>query len=187
MDLGLSQEELRELVIERAAKKIVEDTGGDSDISDVLEGRIERRFQELIAAAIEPVTAQIASGVIEPKVQALVEGMTFQKHTSWGEPKEPPRSWRELLVERAENWLIEPVNYRGQTQDEVRRSGSCFNKDTTRIAWMVDSHIKTHIETAMRAALLDANKKLAAGIMDAVRDGLNAAAAGIKVEVKTGR
>jgi hypothetical protein len=177
MDLGISPEELRELVVKRAADLLLaelDDRNELLDVNGILRAAVEER--------VGPITEQIGKDVIEPRVQALIEGITFQKTSEWGEPKKAPQTWRELLVERAENWLTEPVNRNGKTRTEDSYS---WSPATTRIAYLVDQHLQLHIDQAMKAALLDANKKIASGIMEAVRTGLNSAAAGIKVEVKT--
>jgi len=183
LDLGVTQEELRKLVVERAADKLLEEL---DDVGGLGDG-IDKRVKDAITAHIDPIIQKIGFDTVAPRVEALIEGLTFQKTSAYGEPKAPAQTWRELLIERAEGWLAEPVDNDGKSKSESRGYSSEFRQRSTRIAYLVDKHLQFHIDAAMKAALLDANKKLAQGILDAVRLGLNTAAAGIKIEVKSTR
>ena len=77
--------------------------------------------------------------------------------------------------------MREEVDYKGNPK------GSDYNwrKHSTRVAYMVDSHLQTSINTAMTKALADANSSIAAGLVGAVKHALAEATGKLKVEVKT--
>jgi hypothetical protein len=172
--LGISKDDLRERIIERAVAALVQ---GDDDIMDGISTVVLEQTQLAISAQVE----QIGKEVVEPRVAEIIEAMTFQKTNNWGEPKQPPQTWRELLVERAEGWLAEPVNYEGKTKAQDSYN---WRQSTTRIAYLVEKHLQFEIERVMKEALKDANSKIAGGILGAVRASLNEVLSKLKVEAK---
>ena len=177
--LGITPADLREQIINKAVSRLFEESeeGVGMDLHELLENAIKTRAKEAIDAMVD----NLASETVVPKVEAMIESMTFQKTSQWGEPKEPAKTWRELLVERAENWLAEPVNYEGKTQGEYRSSG--WSKSNTRVMHLVDSHLKYEINVALQSALKDLNSKVAGGLVAAVKISLNEQLAKLGVNV----
>ena len=61
--------------------------------------------------------------------------------------------------------MQEPVNHNGKTKAEDNYN---WCKNTTRICYLVDSHLQYSISVAMDAALKEANSSIAEGLKEAV-------------------
>lgn len=183
-DLGFTPEELRALVIERAADKLCSEVLG-ADMADYAEeavSTVERKVKAHVDQAIKPAIDEAITKTLEPFVQGQLEQIVFQKTNEWGEKSGEPQSFRELLIARAEAWLVEPVNYNGKTKKD---DGYNWSMSTTRVAYMVDQHLQYHIKTAMGEALKTANSQISGGIVSAVKVALADVMAGLKVAVTT--
>lgn len=165
MDLGVSQAELLEMVVERAAQKIA---GDATDYEGKLRTKVEREMEKRIAEAV----TRIGDEVIAPAVADGLEKIAIQRTNEWGEAKGRALTIREFLAQRAEAYLTEEVNYDGQTAAEYKRKhgyGSGFNRYSTRAAWLVDRHFQSSIEASMKEAVKNANEVIAEGIAGAVK------------------
>jgi len=183
-DLGFTPEELRALVIEHAADKLCAEVLG-TDMADYAEeavSTIDRKVKKQIDDSITPVINEAITKTLAPFVEGQLEQIVFQKTNEWGERTGEPQTFRELLIKRAEAWLVEPVNYDGKTQKEDSYNWRAY---TTRVANMVDKHLQSNIQSAMKAALENANSQIASGLAEAVKIGLANATAALKVAVTT--
>lgn len=182
--LGITAEELQNKIIDKAvATLLAEDIGYDEDgeecpVESAMRRRVRAAVEQRAEAEVTRIVDKIGDEIVAPKVEALIEGMAFQKTNQWGEAKEPARTWREELIQRAENYLSEQVNYNGKTQ---KQDPHCWRADSTRIVHMVNKHLQFEIDRAMKDALNDANSKIAGGILAAVKTGLNNVLATLKV------
>lgn len=186
--LGLTLEELQE----RAVKRIVRDvmrTGSADDEGEWHERRSEfaDAIQTRSREAIDDAVRALAEKHVLPKVQEQIENVILQRTSKWGEPDAAPISFIEYLVQRAEHYIKEPVDYEGKAEGESRRSSINRNRnETTRIAYMIDKHLQYSITTAMEKALESANKTIVEGIEQAVKMRLVEVSKrlNVKVEVK---
>lgn len=181
-DLGITPEEMRELIIERAADKIAAQALGD-DYDQDIETRVERKVRGAMDAAVAFAIDKAIAAHVDPFISGELEKIVFQRTNEWGEKKGEPQSFREYIIARADAYLTEPVSYEGKSKSEA--GGFSWAKSTTRVAFMVDKHLQFHIESAMRAALADANSKIAGGLNEAVKHALAEASAKLKVAVTT--
>lgn len=183
MDLGVSQAELLEMVVERAALKIAEESGGD--YGDRLREKVEREMEKRLAEAV----TKIGDEVVAPFVAEGLEKIVIQRTNEWGERKGKSMTLREFLVQRAEAYLTEEVNYDGQTVAEYKARGysSGFSRHTTRVAFLVDKHFQSAISASMDAAVKNANTVIADGIAGAVKIKLAELAKSFAVKVDTKR
>jgi hypothetical protein len=187
--LGLTPEILREQIITRAVDRIVtislngpgDDLDEDNEYAAVDLPNVATLVQKQVAAHVEKITSRIGDEIVAPKVESLIETLTFTKTSQWGEPKAEPKTWREMLVEKAEGYLSEPVNYDGETKSQGSHN---WRHHTTRVAHLVEKHIQYEIDKAIKAALADANSKIAGGILGAVRLSLQEALGKLSVTTK---
>lgn len=163
--LGFTPEQLQDRVVEHVAKCLLTTTRLDSENDDEFlassewrEG-IEKRVRELIEQKVE----QIATEHVLPKVASMVENLELKPTNRWGEPKGEPVSFVEHMVERAENWMTEKVDFQGKKPDYHSKGTQ------TRVAHMVHQHLHYTIEKACKGALDDLNGKVATGIADTVK------------------
>lgn len=190
-ELGLSQQEIQQRVIDRVAEKLLEKIGIDRDeetgsedeitIPTSLQTKLETRCKEAVDAAIK----DIGDKHILPRVSELIESSVLQKTNEWGQKSGSAKTFTEYLVERAQAWIQDEVDYEGKTKEQ---SSSCsFKKSGTRVGYMVEKHLQYSIERAMKDALQTANSAIAGGIENAVKIKLQEVLNGIKttVTVKT--
>lgn len=177
LDIGISQDELREQVLARTSERLVEHF--------VEEGDAERAMEAVVRETIDTVAERVAKESIEPLVRGQIESVCLQRTNEWGEPKGESMTFVEYLVKRAEAFLVERVDHKGETKAQSR-SSSWNHRDTqTRITYMIDKHLQYSIKTAMEGALKRADSAIAEGIAEAVRIKLAEVSAKLKVEVKT--
>lgn len=173
LDLGLSVEELREQVIERAAERLIAsfDASHYTAVSSV------------VSDAAKKAMVKYGDEVILPIIRERIESLTMQKTNEWGEPKEGGTlTFREFMVQQCERYLTEPVDYQGKAKN--KRDSFGWNAHSTRVVHMVHEHFDFHIKRALEDAVKDVNTKLAKGIQDTVRMKLAEITEGLKCEVK---
>jgi len=184
--LGFSQEELQDRVIQRVADQVMEGVSLHDDLDD--EGNIRSpssfaaRIEAIVQERIDATIADIAEKHLLPNVSEYIEKFTIQRTNEWGEAKGEPKTFTEYLVERAENYIVEPVDYNGKTKGES--GGFSFHANQTRIVHLIDKHLQYHISVAVGNALKDLNSRLSQGIADTVKAQLAKALQKLKVEAK---
>lgn len=156
LDLGVSQAELREQVIERAAEKLRDSI----DAGDY--GHLDR----VVRDATDKAVSRYIEKTIIPMIQKDIEAVTFQATNQWGEPKGQKLTFREYLVQRAEAWLREEVNYDGKPKGTDSFGWKAYQ---TRVAHMVHEHLHYSIERAIKDMLKKANDSIVGGIEQTVK------------------
>lgn len=155
--LGVKPERVLELVVDRMLEMSLEHRL-ESTVLGLLNKRIDER--------VEHEVTKLGDEHVLPKVDEMIEGIALQRTNEWGEKVGKPKTFIEYLIERAEAWMVEDVNFEGKTRGQ---DSYCWNKNTTRIAYMIDRHLQYAIESAMKKALEDANSKIVGGIEEACR------------------
>jgi hypothetical protein len=182
MDLGVSQADLLEMVVERAAQKIAAEMDMDRDIR----GRVERELEKRLAQAI----TKIGDEVVAPFIAEGLEKIAIQRTNEWGERTGKSMTLREFLVHRADAYLTEEVNYDGQTVADYTKNGRYvhdFKRHSTRVAYLVDKRFQSAIESAMADAVKSANEVIADGIAGAVKIRLTELSKSFAVKVEKPR
>jgi microcompartment protein CcmL/EutN len=156
LDLGLTTAEIREQVIERAAEKLRDsiDTGDYSHLDKV------------VKEATDKAVTRYMDAVIVPRVEKEISTITFQATNKWGESRGKALTFREYLIERAEAWITEEVNYEGKPKGTNSYSWKPYQ---TRVAHMVHEHLHFEIKRAIETMLKTANAKLVEGIEKTVK------------------
>lgn len=173
-DLGISPEDLREQIIERAAEKLAE---------QAYEYDWQRPARELVQNTVKAEVAKIAAETVEPLIAGKIEEIILQRTNDWGEAKGEKVSFRQYLVHRAEAYIVEKVNYDGK--DKAESNGYGWSGTQTRITHLINKHLHHEIEKAMKEALSTATNTIAKGIHETARLKLNEIAASMKVAVTT--
>lgn len=178
LDIGITQEELREQVVERAAAKIADMVVEDAEYH----GDLLAPVREMVRAGINAKVQEIAHETLAPVIGGSIESVVLQETNRWGEASGKGLTFREYLVHRAEQYMTEQVNYDGKPKGADSFS---WKPAQTRIAHMIHEHLHYHIEQAMKHAVAEANGAIARGIHETVRLKLNEIAASLKVDIKT--
>lgn len=179
--LGISTEDIIDRIVDRIADKAMQDWSVASATGQPHMGfaqLLEKRVIERANTAIE----DIAARHVLPNVASYVETLCLQETNKWGEPAGRKLTFVEYLVERAEAWIKEPVDYQGKPKGTDSYS---WRAQGTRIGHMIHEHLDYQIQTAIKQALADLNKSVAKGLHETVRIQLNEVLTKLKVEVKT--
>lgn len=181
-ELGIEPSELVEKIVEKAVERLLEGYT-DEDTGDWVAPGIEKRITKQIEEITNARVSEFANEHIKPRIADTIEKITFQKTNEWGDKKSEALTFREYLIQRAEKWMVEEVDFDGKSREE--NTWGSWKKAGTRVAFMIDKHLQYHIENSVKTALLNANQKIATGLADAVKIKLHEAANEIKVSVKT--
>lgn len=178
--LGLTQDELRNLVVNRIVDNFV---GGMIDGDDPAHSfpDFERRIQSLIKDHVDAKFRELADSVVLPKLDERIENLVLQQTNGWGEKKGEPVTLTEYIVQRAEAYMQEPINFQGKTREQDSYNWKAAGP---RIAYAVDRHIQYSIEAAMKQILADANNQLVSGIKGAVEAKLSELKGSLQVTAK---
>lgn len=167
--LGLSDEQITERLIDAAVDRLLERTvcayepGADGaheeEVPSEFAERVEARVRESVDAKLDA----FFEAYMKPGVDSLIDNLTFQPTNTWGEPKKPPMTLREYVEKRRNEWWQEEVDNQGRNRKDAQRIGS-FYPYGTRAAWLVDQHLRLHVERALKPTLEEANKLFADGL-----------------------
>lgn len=171
----MTQEELREQVIERAASKLAKYTAKHEDAFQPI--------RDVVQEVVGEVARKIADEEIRPWAEGQIESIVMQRTNEWGEAKGKAVTFREYLIEMGEKYMNEPVDFDGRTR--TARDSYNWKQASTRLAFMIDKHLHFQIERAMKEALDNANSAIVGGIQETVKVKLAEIAKALKVTVKT--
>lgn len=182
--LGFSQAELQQRVIDAAVQRLFECTSLDEDGDECIEASpFAGRLEKAVKTAIDNKVADLASKHVLPMTESFIENLTLQQTNTWGEKRGEPVTFIEYLIQRAEAYLREDVNYEGKNKDQC--GSFSFTKSQTRLTHLVNQHLHYSIDTAMKQAIANANAVIVGGIQETVKIKLGEIATALKVEVKT--
>jgi hypothetical protein len=185
--LGFTKDELSERVVERICEQLLTTTYYDEDDEDgepcTRESQVSRSLKELVKTRLDAKVAEIAEKHVLPKIDAMVEDLSLQETNKWGEKKGSPVTFIEYLVERAERYLTEEVNYDGKSRKEA--DSYSFRAYGTRVSQLVHKQLDFEIKIAMEQAVKTVNHNLKEGLAKTVQIKLEEIAKALKVEIKT--
>lgn len=180
--LGLTKEEIIERIADRVSERLLESTYCDEDGDEgSMPSSFARAMQERIKAKIGEAIDGIAGRHVLPNVETYVENLCLQETNRWGEKTGKSLTFIEYLIERAEAYLAEEVDFEGKTKSESR--GYSWSKSQTRVAHLVHRHLHYSIETAMKNAIENANKVIVGGLQKTIEIKLQEVAEKLRVSV----
>lgn len=183
--LGLTVEQMQarliEAMIDRFLSSTVSDENGDPVI---VVSRFREQIQRAIVEQVDATVARLCEPVLSKNIDAYLADYRIQSTNNYGEPKREPETIAEYVTRRGREYLMEGVDYQGLSKEDKKRKGSSTWGDhrdkTTRVAFLIDQRLNDEIETAMKAALADANKAITDGLKSAVIFELNKLTAKMK-------
>lgn len=183
-ELGLSQRELQDRVIEKLCEHLLRAEHYDEDGETWLhDSAFQRELDKRIKTRVEDTINAIAEKHILPNVSSYIENLTLQETNQWGEKKGEPVTFIEYLIERANNYMLEKVDHNGKAKADS--GGFSWSGKQTRITYMIHEHLQYSISTAMQQALKSANANIVKGLEKTCREKLAEIANQMKVTVKT--
>jgi len=174
--IGLTQEELQQRLIRALVDELL------FDLEEHEDSEFRREAEKQVGAAIVARVGQIADAQIVPRIGELIDGTVLQETNKWGEARGEPMTFTEYLVNRAEAYLSEPVDMDGKTREETSFPSS--RPGQTRVTYLIDRYLKYTIETAMQAAVKNANDAIAEGLAETCKIKLGEIAKALKVTVE---
>lgn len=179
--LGFTKDDLQERVIERLCEQILSGKQYDEDGNEEYDdSQFKKKLEERLRTHITETVNAIAEKHVLPNVTGYIENLVLQTTTSWGEKVGKPVTFIEYLVQRAEAYIQEEVNYEGKSKGQDSYN---WSKKSTRITFLIEKHLHYHIETAMKQALQTANSAIAGGIEKAVKIQLEKVLQGVQASV----
>ena len=187
--LGFTKEEIEAKVIDAVAERILTDTYFDEDGEESpRSSAFQRRAMEEVKKRIDERIAKLGQTYVLPQLGKMIDEAILQPTNRWGEKQGQPETFIEYMVRRADNYMREPVNNDGNSEADVKAKGGYSSNDrynTSRLTFLMDKHLKYHIQAAVEGALKDANSAISGGIVEAVKLSLAEVQAKLKVGVTT--
>lgn len=179
--IGLTNKKLQQQLVSHLGDRLLGESSVDGGY--ISESDLSRDVRELIKTQIDETVRDLADEHILPNVTRLVEGAVLGKTNEWGEKKGKDFTFKEYLVDRADKYLAEKVDFQGKDEQETGKYN--FKGKQTRITYLINKHLHNSIETAMRQAIQNANDVLVGGLEETVKQKLQEISARLKVAVKT--
>jgi len=187
-DLGFTKEQLQERLIEKMASDLFSGMGADEDGGEyTVKSSFRRKMDKRLVEIIDEKIDALAQKYLLPNVSDYLEDLCLEETNKWGESTGKKLTFVEYLVERANAYMREEVDYEGKTKSQCGSFSSSWQATGTRVAHMIHKYLHYSIEQAMTGALADANNSIVGGLEDAVKIQLEEVRKKLKVSVKTGR
>lgn len=181
--IGLTQEELQERVVNRIVDAVMYSHSADDEGREhVIKSRFRQQIQDHAKSAIDKAVTAIGDKFVVPAMKEYIETFTLQETNTWGEKTGKKLTFVEYLVKRAEAYSQEQVDSSGQTKQESR--DSYWKPSTTRVSYLIDKYLHYQIDIAMKTVIGDANKLFVGSLKKAVEVSLAEIGSRLKVEVK---
>lgn len=182
--LGLKSEDVADRIVETAVHQLLSQTVADED-GDEFEwaSQFREKITAMVTARVDEKVREIGEKHVVPHVGDMIENLVLTKTNQWGEKvKGGEVTFIEYLTAQAGAYMSEQVDYNGKTKAQDAYN---WRANSTRIAYLIESHLQYQIKTAMEQALADANTAMAKGLHEACRVAINDVATKFKV-VATG-
>lgn len=182
--LGFTKEELQQRVIDACVQQVFETASMDED-GEIFMDRspLAQRLEKAVVSAIDKKVSELAEKHVLPLTETFIENLTIQATNQWGEKRGEKVTFIEYLIQRAENYLREDVNFEGK--DKTQANGYSWTKAQSRLTHLVHEHLHYSIDSAMKQAIQVANSSISEGIQSTVKIKLEEIAKALKVQVKT--
>jgi hypothetical protein len=185
-DIGLTQEELQDRVIDTMATKLLKTLSCDEDGDEVYASSVlEKKLKEIVEKRIQDAIERTAAVHVLPRVDDIIETFTIQETNTWGEkvPGKTPLTFTEFLVKKAEEYMQEQVDWNGKPKSQ---SDYNWRASQSRLTHVIHKHMHDHIEKAMKQVIGDGTTQIAKALHETCRVKINEIASKLQVNVSTG-
>ncbi len=185
--LGITKEDFIERIVSRAAEALLHEETRDEDGGPIrVKSWAAKTWDQMIRERLDAKVKEIGEQHVMPLIDAKVADLVLQETNRWGERTGKPLTLTEYLVAKAEAYMAERVDFWGKSKAE---DGNQYNWKAggTRIEYAVNSRLQSHVETAMKTVIENANKNLVDGLASGVKLKLQEIANSITVNVAVKR
>lgn len=184
-DLGMTKEEMQERIVAQLCDQLLTGVSYDEDDGKhTVDSRFRAKLDTAIQKRIDDAINSMADKYVLPHVTANLENFVIQTTNQWGEKRGEPVTFTEYLVQRADAYMSEKVNYKGESKGQG--DSYSWKAEQTRITHLVERHLHYSIETAMKNALSVATSSIATGLAETCKLKMEEITKGMKVAVKIG-
>jgi hypothetical protein len=194
--LGISKDDVVEKIVDRAAHLALygysQDEGGEDEPGEARKLRrlvsrqsLDEKLRKHITQQVDEHVTKLANEHVLPRVVEMIETLTLQRTNEWGEKRGTPVTFVEYLVQRADSYMREEVNYEGKAKIENGQHTYNWSKSSTRVAHMIDKHLHYSIERAMAEALKKFSGTMKDGLEGALKAALETVVQNAKVVIET--
>lgn len=181
--LGFTKEELQKRVINQLCKQFTSGLGCDEDSEEYLmDSEFGKKLKAVVKCHINDTIQNIAEVHIFPKVSEYIENLTLEETNKWGEAKGQSLTFIEYMVQRAEAYMTEKVNYEGKSKGV---SYGSWTGTQTRLSHLIHQYLHYNISNAMQTALKDANSHIVKGLEETIKIKLKEISDSLKVGLKS--
>lgn len=182
--LGFTKDELQQRVVDQLCESILSGKAYDEDGNEHYDdSQFKKQLEERLRKHINETVNAIAEKHVLPNVTQYIENLCLQQTNKWGEKTGKPVTFIEYLVARAEAYIGEDVNHEGKSKDE--KDSYNWSKNTTRIAYLINSHLQYSISVMVKNAMDGMNKSIVGGIEKAVKIQLEQTLGKLQIGVRT--
>lgn len=176
--LGFTKEELQQRVVDQLCKEFTSTLSSDEDGEYPIDSEFGNKLKAAVKCHIDDTIQNIAEVHIFPKVSEYIEKLTLQETNKWGERKGESLTFIEYMVQRAEAYMTEKVNYEGKSKGEGFGS---WTGTQSRLSHLIHKYLHYNIENAMQTALQDANSHIVKGLEGTIKIKLKEISDSLKV------
>lgn len=138
--LGLSKEEITDLVVEKIVLSVMGETVCDEDGDEIQrDSQFSHLIDRHVKKAIDDRVASIAEQYIVPTISKTIDEFVIRKTNEYGESKGEPMTFTEYLVSQGNSWLEQEVDYEGKPIE--RRNYHSSTPQQTRLTHHVHRYL----------------------------------------------
>lgn len=176
--LGFTKEELQQRVVDQLCRELMSNLGYEEGEPYPIDSEFGKKLKAVVKTHIDDTIQNIAEVHIFPKISEYIENLTLQETNKWGERKGQSLTFVEYMVQRAEAYMTEKVNYEGKSKDA---SYGSWTGTQTRLSHLIHKYLHYNIENAMQTALKDANSHIVKGLEETIKIKLKEISNSLKV------
>lgn len=186
--LGITEKEIIGRVVDKIVDRLLEDQirfSGDGEEEGWRETGFAKELDKRVKGHIDSTVSALFDAHVMGRIEELVNGLTLQATNEWGEAKGETITFVQYLIQRAETYMTEQVNYDGKSRSKDHYGA--WTAHGTRISSLVEKYLNFHIEKAMKTIVAKGNETLVSGIEETVKIKLAEIAEKLTVEVGSKR
>lgn len=185
--IGITEEEIQNRVVASLVEGLMNKSYYDYEEGQEIQAYSEfgKRLNAALKSAIDAKFDALVESQIQPLIAAKVDALVIQQTNQWGEKKKEPVTFLEYLVDRADKFMVEPVDSKGRTREECERARDSFYQSGTnnRLAAAVDKAIGAHLQNCVNAVVKEAQSKVQTSLSEVLQTALSEAQKNLKVTI----